>query len=112
MDDDLLTFLGEAAVELRLPPEDPSAGVAAKAMLAVEHRSISQVLAWDLGRLKNGTGLVDRADKLAYVTMLKGPDGDRLGDSPVAANLVGLVVDRVALSCKEPTAAVSVATGH
>jgi hypothetical protein len=61
---------------------------------------LPQILAWDLGRLKQDSGTVLRADKVTYVTMLKGPGGDRLGMSPVAENLVGLVLDKVARTCK------------
>jgi hypothetical protein len=70
-------------------------------MMAVDHKSVAQILAWDVGRLKQESGIVLRADKVMYVTMLKGPAGDRLGVSPVAENLVGLVLDKVALTCKE-----------
>jgi hypothetical protein len=101
MDDDLLIFLSEAALELRLPDTDQAPGVVVKAMLAVGHCSVSQVLAWDLGRLKSESGLVSRDDKLAYVSMLKGPGGDQLGATPLAVDLTGLMLDRVARTCKE-----------
>eukprot|EP00962_Isochrysis_galbana_P002296 scaffold602_cov121-Isochrysis_galbana.AAC.2 len=58
------------------------------------------ILAWDLGRLKNEAGVVSRSDKVAYVTMLRGSADSRLGGSDEVANLVGLLLDKVAATCK------------
>eukprot|EP00962_Isochrysis_galbana_P004225 scaffold1172_cov124-Isochrysis_galbana.AAC.5 len=105
MDEDLLIFLGEAALELRLPDADQAPDVVAKAMLAVGQLSVGQILAWDLGRLKNEAGLVVRADKGRTM----------IGSgwlAPAAVDLVGLVLDRVARTCKEaPAPAGKVAGG-
>lgn len=104
MDEDLLTFLGEATLELRLPADDPNAGIIARAMLAQvpPQQSVAQVLAWDLGRLKEGNGKATRDDKVAYVAALRGPAGNQLGTSAIAPTLVGLLLDRVALTIKPP----------